>query len=68
MLPLIQLVLAVLVIAGLQWLFYRTALGQPWNNFIGSAKEGPTHRRVMEKKSYPARELAAMKTVFQARR
>ena len=28
MLPLIQFVLAVVVIAGLQWLFYRTALGR----------------------------------------
>lgn len=47
---------------------YRSAPGQPWNNFISSPASGPSHRRVIEKKSYTEAELRAMRTVFQAGR
>ena len=47
---------------------YRTAIGQPWNNFIGSPRAGNGHRRAMSKKTYSRAEVAAMKTVFQAGR
>ena len=47
---------------------YRSAIGQPWMNFIGSPKAGPGHRRPIEKKTYSRSEVAAMKTVVQAGR
>jgi len=48
--------------------FYRNDAGQPWTHFIGSPKAGAGHRRVIERKQYPAAEAAAMKTIFQASR